>query len=263
MTTHEICPNEVLIFDVIGPMAHFRKYYTNSSSLSYTVPPRTVIIGLIAGMLGFPSERYSESKNDIYYEKFTSNECFVTVSNKVKIRKIMQTVNYIRAININHVDGSKGGTQIPLEILLPAEGPEIIYRVFFSHKNENIYSTLKNRLKNNMFVYPPYLGLSEFLATIRYIGEGKVQRNTNEGIEITSICKFNGVELEFNDERLQYISEKMPTGFLNDRTPLEPSEYISEINGNCIKIKRFFLSTCYSVEYNDNNIQRKDNIIFM
>jgi len=263
MAPNEVSPQKVLVFDIMGRMAHFRKYYTNSSSLSYIVPPRTVIIGLIAGTLGFPSERHTESKNNTYYEKFSSNECFIAVSKKTKIGKIMQTVNYLKVTGINDVTGSGGHTQIPLEILMSEENKEITYRVYFFHINEDLYQNLKNRLKNNMFVYPPYLGLTEFLASIKYIGEGGLEKNLNEELEVASVCNIKEVELDFSDRKLQYITEKMPTGFLNDRTPLEPAEYVSEINGGCIKIKRNINSVCYSVRYFDSDVLKTDNIIFM
>ncbi|MFQ6061523.1 MAG: CRISPR-associated protein Cas5, partial [Thermoplasmata archaeon] len=78
----------MLIFDIRGRMAHFRKFYTNSSSLSYDFPPRTVICGLIAGILGMPK--------DSYYEDFSLNRCRIGVAIGSPLRKIVQTVNFIR-----------------------------------------------------------------------------------------------------------------------------------------------------------------------
>ena len=49
---------DLLVFDISGKFAHFRKYYTNSSSLTYLVPPRTSIYGLIAGILGLERDSY-------------------------------------------------------------------------------------------------------------------------------------------------------------------------------------------------------------
>lgn len=68
MSSNDLNPEKVLIFDIKGPMAHFRKFYTNSSSLSYLVPPKTVVAGLIAGLLGLPSERHTKDKEETYYE---------------------------------------------------------------------------------------------------------------------------------------------------------------------------------------------------
>lgn len=161
MSTHNIAFNKILIFDLKGPFAHFRKYYTNSSSLTYLFPPRTVIIGLIAGLLGLPSERYTRKINEIYYEKFNKDKCLVAVSMQTRVRRMMQTVNYIRTKSLSELDGSAGGTQIPLEILLSEkdnDAKEITYRVYFYHTDEGIYTEFKDRLKQQMFVsLPPIL----------------------------------------------------------------------------------------------------------
>ena len=73
---------EVLIFDLSGKMAHFRKYYTNSSSLTYYFPPRTVIIGLIAGLIG--------KERDSYYEIFSKDKAYVGISIKSNIQSRRQ-----------------------------------------------------------------------------------------------------------------------------------------------------------------------------
>ncbi|MCB5267201.1 MAG: CRISPR-associated protein Cas5, partial [Candidatus Cloacimonetes bacterium] len=44
----------ILELRLSGNLAHFRKFYTNASSLSYTIPPRTAICGLVASILMLP-----------------------------------------------------------------------------------------------------------------------------------------------------------------------------------------------------------------
>jgi len=263
MSSNNIDPRKLLIFDVKGPMAHFRKYYTNSSSLSYLFPPRTVAVGLIAGLLGLPSERYTREKDAAYYDKFDEKRCLVAVSLRSKIRRIMQTVNYIRTKSLSEVDGSAGGTQIPLEILLPEKDGEIIYRIYFYHLNEEVYDKLKERLEEQRFVFPPYMGITEFLASVDYIDEGRVSKNPNQEIELNTVCKLNEVELDFSGNDLQYITEKMPTGFLNDRTPRKPEEYVFEIKGKHMKVKLKDNATCYSVNYSDDGCRLVENVMFM
>lgn len=62
---------KIIIFELWGKFAHFRKFYTNSSSLSYSVPPRTTIEGIIAAILGY--------ERDSYYEKFNPDNLYVAV----------------------------------------------------------------------------------------------------------------------------------------------------------------------------------------
>ncbi|MDY6865369.1 MAG: type I-B CRISPR-associated protein Cas5b [Halobacteriota archaeon] len=263
MPSNNLNPDRVLIFDIKGPMAHFRKYYTNSSSLSYLFPPRTVVIGLIAGLLGLPSERHTKEIEDVYYEKFDIKNCLVAVSLRSKIRQIMQTVNYIRTKSLSEVDGSSGGTQIPLEILLPENDYDVTYRVYFYHLDEDIYIELKGRLEKEKFVFPPYLGITEFLASIDYINEGELSKNLDFRVELGSVCKLNEVELDFSGKDLQYITQKMPTGFLNDRTPRKPEEYVLEVKGKIMKVKLKDNAACYSVSYSEDCCGVVENIMFM
>lgn len=265
MSHNNIDPEKVLIFDVKGPMAHFNKYYTNSSSLSYLFPPRTVVVGLIAGLLGLPSERHTNEKRDIYYEKFDGKSCLVAISLRSKVRRIMQTVNY----SFTKTDGKKidfsKHSQIPLEILLPEGSSEIVYRIYFYHMDKGIYNELKDRLERQRFVYPPYMGMTEFLASIDYIGEGEVSKNFEQEVELNSACTVKEVDLDLssNDKELRYLAEKMPTGFLNDRTPKKPEKYLLEANGETIKVKTKDGAIHYSVNYYEKGCKMTDKVMFM
>jgi len=262
MSNNDINLDKVLIFDLKGPTAHFRKYYTNSSSLSYLFPPRTVISGLIAGLLGIPNEKEKDEKKR-YYEQFSDENCFISVSLRTKIRKIMQTVNYIRTKRLSELNGSAGGTQIPLEILLPEEAKELVYRIYFWYKNKNnIYSQLKQRLENQSFVYPPYMGLTEFLASIEYVGEGKLTPNLNEKVVLNVPCRVKDVDISFDDNKNQwYVPERMPSGFLNDRTPTPHCDYLIIPKDSKLTVKIKSGSACYSVEYLENGCTQIENII--
>jgi CRISPR-associated protein Cas5h len=272
MSNNEFTPNKTLIFDIRGPMAHFRKYYTNSSSLSYLFPPRTVVIGLIAGLLGILSEKHTKVREDIFYEKFDEKKCLVTISLRTKIKRIMQTINYLATDNfpktpykllLKMIAGEIGHTQIPLEILLPENNNEIIYRIYFYHIDNKIYTELKRRLEEKRYVFPPYMGITEFLASINYIDEGKVLKNPNQEVKLDSVCKLKEVELDFNGKNFQYITEKMPTGFSNSRIPKETCDYICEINCRTINIKLKNNISCYSVTYSEGDRGLTDNILFI
>lgn len=267
-------PDKVLIFDIRGTLAHFRKYYTNSSSLSYSFPPRTVVIGLIAGLLGYANER-AKAGERIYYELFNTVNCKVAMSLLTRIKKVMQTVNYIKTKTDQAstysfeslITGKRGApTQIPLEILMSDEGimQDIVYRVYFHHNDETrIYSNMKNRLENQRFVYPPYLGISEFIASINYVYEGKLEKNSNNTVEIKTICRLEDIEPDFKGNNLQYLIEKMPVDFLNDRTPLKPENYIFEMKNRYLKAKLKNNAASYSVCYKDMSSTITENIMFM
>lgn len=260
-----ICVDRLLIFDIRGAMAHFRKFYTNSSSLSYSFPPRTTIAGLIAGMLGMAIDKY--------YEKFGCEKCRIGISVRVPIRKIMQTVNYIRTKSLGEINLSAGHTQIPLEIVLPLKDNEQLnYRIYFYHVTE-LFDELKKNLEAKKFVYPPYLGMSEFIAEIRFIdsiGHDKIEllSNPSEPVEIVTPInakqiREGGLTFEHSSgETLQYIKERMPIEFTPERRIKKVGSFVYEKNNNIAKLK--IEGNYYRIKYKDpEKGEITENIVFM
>lgn len=246
----------VIVFDLLGKMAHFRKFYTNSSSLSYHFPPRTTIAGLIAGLLGY--------ERDTYYEIFSTDKAKITIGVKSPLRKVLQMVNYVWAENVKQLNQSRGQhTQVPLEIIFPQDIKEdICYRIFFHHKDEKIMEDLKNKLVNFDFCFPPYLGITEFVGKVDFIGEGMAELSRADKVLIDSVVsvdyiKKNSLILE-PQMGAQYVKEKMPLSFNKDRLLKDPpKEFIGEIKTGKISLKGNV--EYYKVEVRD----LVQNVIFM
>ena len=45
---------EFTVFDVESDLAHFRRPYTTTSALTFPIPPRTALCGLVGAILGLP-----------------------------------------------------------------------------------------------------------------------------------------------------------------------------------------------------------------
>ncbi|RKY40733.1 MAG: type I-B CRISPR-associated protein Cas5 [Candidatus Omnitrophota bacterium] len=253
----------LLIFDIKGPVAHFRKFYTNSSSLSYSFPSRTTITGLIAGILG--------REKDKYYDEFSSDRCKIAVSIRTPVRKIMQTINYVRTKSLGELNLSAGHTQVPLEIVLPFESNELKYRIYFYHK-DNTFDELKEVLEKEKFVYPPYLGISEFIADVKFVDFIKgeqifVSTNLESSVEIVTVVNIEHIQKgslvfkESSGEVLQYIKERMPLEFDSERKLKKGASFIYEKNQGRIKLK---IKSYYTINYRDSDDKMlKENIVFM
>ena len=200
----------IIIFDLKGSIAHFRKFYTNSSSLTYDFPPRTTVTGIIAGILGM--------ERDSYYDDFACDRCHVAIRILNGSRRLMQTVNYIFVKeNINQVTGSKGKhTQIPVEFLLPSgDRRELAFRIYFNHVREDIMDSLEDRLRNERYSFPPYLGITECIGYAEYVGTDEGERVYTEQVQkILSVCPKDNIKVIKFDE-------KIPTRYLKDKIPVE------------------------------------------
>jgi len=250
--------DKIIIFDLEGAIAHFRKFYTNSSSLSYAFPPRTVIIGLIAGILGF--------ERDSYYDKFNTENCKIALSVRTPIRKLMQTVNYIRTKDTRELTGSGGYTQVPVEFVLPLNADFLRYRIYFLHKDEKIMENLRERLKNGTFEYPPYLGITECLATIRLIddeAEMFFYDDLDKKLELPTVVPIHKIRSINFVEGFKYIKEdRVPVEFDMNRMIKKVYGYIYE--HNCKSIKNVMIKgEVFKVNYKEGSKTIEEFGVFM
>jgi len=261
--------NELIIFDISGPFAHFKTFYTNSSSLSYSFPPRTSIIGLIAAICGY--------ERDSYYEEMNIDNYKITLSIKTPLKKSMYVMNYLYTKSKNDLNGSAGHTQIPLEVVLPSDIREknLKYRIYFAKKDSGqqvIFNKFKEYLLSKKIAYPPYLGISEFIGKIEFIdliNKNNIKKITNnEHVqEINSVANLKYIKeksLIFKPDKnkvLNYLKEKTPLDFSNERFVKNFGYFIFEKNGNNLLL--IPTENCYSIIYKDFNKEISENIIFM
>ena len=87
--------DRIIQLEISGTFAHFRKFYTNSSSLTYTIPPRTAVCGLLASIC--------EMQRDSYYDVFSHENLGVgiAVTPGFMAKKTMQTLNYVNVESKN------------------------------------------------------------------------------------------------------------------------------------------------------------------
>jgi len=266
--------DRLLIFDLKGPLAHFRKFYTSSSSLSYSFPPRTTSDALIAGLLG--------RQRVTYYEEFSSCKCRIALSIRTPVRKIMQSINYLRTEKedgYSRVDGvirsfvERNITKYPtaVEFVVSSRlSEDIIYRIYFWHEDEGLLNELYERVRGKRFVYPPYLGISELLADIKivdFIVSSESLREVDENglVEIATVVnKDNVKKLDFSTTEqtkvLQYIDEKMPFEFGTGREIKRNNGFIYEKNQRVIRGR--FKTPHLEIIYRDPE-EKKENILFM
>ena len=165
---------EGVVFTIKGPFAHFRKFYTQTSALSYPIPPRTALSGIVGAILGIP-------RNEVY-KLMQPPDGFFVLQILTSIRKITSTTNLVstkkeflsplvRMGRIRFFDPSKNRTQIPVELLV-AKPPErfLKFRIVFWHRDKKLLGKLINYLTEKKYFFPIYLGVSEFLAHAEFEG---------------------------------------------------------------------------------------------
>ncbi|MEY8304157.1 type I-B CRISPR-associated protein Cas5b [Anaerosalibacter bizertensis] len=219
----------MVIFDLWGKFAHFRKFYTNSSSLSYSVPPRTTIEGLIAAILGY--------ERDSYYELLNANNMHVAVRKMGKTRKVMQSVNYMKATSSGEINSPKDHTQIPFELLMGDNN--IRYRFYITHEDKKVLATIEERISENRPVFPLYFGSAPFGCYIDYIDilEWSWDESNKYETIYTVINNDKIQEIDIKNIEGYLIKERMPRDFGEGRIIKEVTTYIYEEEGKPLRAK--------------------------
>ena len=127
---------EAIEFKIQGKMAHFRKYYSNSTALSYHVPPVATVKGMIAGLLGY--------ERDSYYDIFSNEKCKVAIAVTAPLKKITQTMNLMKVEKPSDLAGSGVHSQNNTEWIIPENirTDNLEYRIVFWHEDETIMDNL-------------------------------------------------------------------------------------------------------------------------
>lgn len=233
---------EILIFDISSEYGHFRKYNTTTSPLTYSIPTRTAIAGILGAILGMERELADGVYPDgvVPVQEFFSKantDIGVQIINPVKKENV--AINLINT-KTSFYDLSKAGrTQIEFELV-----KNVKYRIFFAIKdNENIFKELADRIKEKQHYFSPYLGLAQFTATIDFIDIKQaelIENKENEYIRISSAINLSKIKaenpIEF-DYTAMYSANNMPIEMNKNREVQEYSEVLIEKNGLPIKAK--------------------------
>ncbi len=246
---------EFLIFDISSEYGHFRKYNTTTSPLTYSIPTRTAVAGMIGAVLGMERELadgiYPDGAEPVQ-EFFSKANADIAIQILNPIKKENLAVNLINT-KTSFYDLSKSGrTQIEFELL---KHPK--FRIFFSFNgNSLILNNLAERIKFKNHHFSPYLGLAQFTAQFDFVEHTSGTLHENEDFEYVSLIsavnlsKTGGKQpVEFNYSNTFYSANNMPVEMNKNREVQEYSDVLIEKNGLPIKAS---VKSYYQIPYHGN-----------
>jgi CRISPR-associated protein Cas5h len=172
--------DKVLKFKLWGDFAHFKKYYTTTSPLTFEFPPPPTVIGIVSAIIGLDKEEYLNYFQN--YDEYKIALCLNTPVNKVRwTQNLIDTKHHFWKIH--------NRTQIRIEFL---KNPS--YIIYFWHANEAIYQTLKEHLKQHKSVYSIGMGLSELLANFAFDGEKSINKSIEgDFVQVNSVVPVSTI----------------------------------------------------------------------
>lgn len=244
---------DIISFDISGKLAHFRKFYSSSTALSFSIPPRTTIIGIIAAMLG--------REKSSYHEEFSSSKIRIGIGINSKLKKTFHRLNHLKITGDRDFRGGNLHIQTPFEVIMPENIYKgvVSYKIFIScnEGGEDLFEEIKNVLGDSKSVYSLSLGAAPFSAIIenyRFYDEDSVKTMEveNELINFSSAVNSYSVEkIEYNRldaENFMIEEETLPADFKSnfDREVSKMNKIIFIDGGR--KLKVYFTGKYYILQ---------------
>ena len=223
---------KVLVFDFYAPLGHFKMPYTTTSPLTFPVPPKTAVYGIIGAIIGLDKNEYLE------YFQDKSLKTAIGINKKIKKTGISQNLINTKVVKMFARMNSRKNpprTQIRIEFL-----KDVSYRIYLTWENKDLYEKLKNMLSFHKSVYSLSMGLSECLANYSYIGEFEAEEVTsNESyIELNSILPIDLLkdnhQIKILEKGKKFLRVHLPTEMKSNRELTGTRDFIVEENGKTI-----------------------------
>jgi CRISPR-associated protein Cas5h len=210
---------EIISIDVSGKFAHFRKFYANNTALSYFIPPRTTIMGMLAALLG--------KEKDSYYQSMASDKIRIGVRVLCPLKKSFHRLNLLKIKGPSDFRGRSGRVQTPFEIVsgLSMGKDDVKYRFYISsfEGGKAIFEELKEVLIQRNFKYNLSFGTANFSASINQVriykeDEFEVsQEESDYSIIHSAICTEKVEKIGFEkNQKLLVEEELIPADFIDN-----------------------------------------------
>jgi CRISPR-associated protein Cas5h len=240
-----------VVFRYAGRFGHFLRAEASVSALSYPVPPRTALLGVIGAVLGLEKDMPQVELADAMIA--VSGRIPETHWHKVKLRK----------------DPPAGGT-LPRRIKAGAKGSStdekatLIKQEWLFNPSYTVtaclpdghHEELVSRLREHRWRYSPCMGLSEMSSRLDFVAEGTASAlPPGTKVACTSVVRSDGAELDGRrtleasasgaSEPLAILPLRMPREVTEDRV-FTHADYMVERSGFPIPLRA---DNAYRVEY--------------
>ena len=213
-------PREVLAFGLWGDLAHYKKYYTTMSPLSFSIPTGTVLRGILGAILGIPADEAPEQFHDTY----------IGLALEKPVKKVTIPLNNVKVTSKKHFSRYEQHKPSNYEFV-----KDPAYLVYVNCEQQDMQTELYQRLREHRSVYTVSLGLSETLANFGSARMLQVQafgRATTDIRTIVPRTKMKPTRDTFENARI--FAEKVPVRMLNSREVIQYEEYLFDADGAAI-----------------------------
>lgn len=231
---------KTLCFRLYGDFGHFRKYFTTTSPITYSIIPPTAAMGVIGAILGL------ERKDNSYYNILQNAKTRIGIGIQGGVKKRSFGINLINTKGDYWVPTRRNpnGSRTPTryEFIVKPD-----YLIFVSMEDKELLEDLAMSIKEHRSVYNICMGLAWLLADFQFIcfKEAEILNDIKEHLPLSSAVPVSllhptdGIKLI---DGVNYCKERFVKCFGDNRIPQDYVDAIFPINGQkaFLKLKEVY-----------------------
>lgn len=223
-----------VVFEYAGRFGHFLRAEASVSALSYPVPPRTVLLGMIGAVLGLEKDTPQVELKDAMIA--VSGRIPATHWHKVKLRKKLPEPLPRRVKK-----GDKGRSAEEKATLIKQEWLFDPSYTVTACLPDGYHDELLSRLRERRWHYSPCMGLSEMAARLEFVSKGIAYAlPAGSKVSCSSVAHTEDSKLDLemckDGERLAILPLSMPREVTRDRV-FTHADYMVERSGLPIPLR--------------------------
>lgn len=239
----------VLVFEYKGRFGHFLRAETSVSALTYPVPPRTALLGMIGAVLGLEKDTPQVELKDALIA--VSGPIPETHWHRVKLRKDPPA-----SLTYKVKRGAKGSSTEERATLIKQEWLFNPRYTVTACLPEIHHAEFASRVREKHWYYSPCMGLSEMAARLELIAEGTAKAlASGSEVSCASVAPRDGtvfdgrraLEASGQGEPLAILPQRMPREVTEGRV-FTRSDYLIERSGLPIPLRA---DSAYEIRTND------------
>lgn len=195
----------IITFKLSGDYAHYSQAGTIYSSLTYPIPPKTTIMGLVAGIIG---ERDYTILNKLKYSIKTENDLAKKVFCFNGILDVLSKSTYNKR-KPEWILDSKEKKQFYRELIKKPD-----YTVFLNLEeiDSHIRDKIVDYIRNHKFVFMPYLGINFCIADFRWVDIESCKKITDDAFEVSTFTLEDDFLFDSQKDETRLTTAHMPCG---------------------------------------------------
>lgn len=199
--------DRLLRFRLHGTFAHFNQPISNQVRNTYSIIPRTQLLGLIGSIAGLQGYKNSMTMPE-FYSRLRESKVYIKTNSKTEAMFIVN-YNSLNSFLNNRVDSGSPNVIVSEQVLFK---PDFEIGIVMNTKNE-LHNTIIENIEANRSVFSIYLGKNEFPANLDFISLDEFEQNSRKEILCGTIFPFDEIR---QSSTAAMKLERIPIGF-NDR----------------------------------------------